>query len=119
MRDTQGFYVNLPGRTVGAFEAAGARFYNEAILVTAVGSLLIRTGRQFTAAPKLGRTHQSVLVFVKGDPRRATEPCGEDLAIKGAITEEDALQRLPAMRAERDSIARSWHDQTGRLPSSR
>ncbi len=37
VRDTQGFYVNLPGRTVEAFEAAGAHFYNEAILVTAVG----------------------------------------------------------------------------------
>lgn len=77
VRDTQGFYVNLPGRTVEAFEAAGARYYNEAILVTAVGSLPIRTGRQFTAARKLGRTHQSVLVFVKGDPRRATGACGE------------------------------------------
>ena len=77
VRDGRGFYVNLPGRTVEAFEAAGARFYNEAILVTAVGSLPIRTGRQFTAARKLGRTHQSVLVFVKGDPRRATEACGE------------------------------------------
>jgi hypothetical protein len=76
VRDDSGFYVNLPGRTVEAFEAAGARFYNEAILVTAVGSLPIRTGRQFTAARKLGRTHQSVLVFVKGDPRRATEACG-------------------------------------------
>ena len=77
VRDARGFYVNLPGRTVEAFEAAGARFYNEAILVTAVGSLPIRTGRQFTAARKLGRTHRSVLVFVKGDPRRATEACGE------------------------------------------
>ena len=75
--DNRGFYVNLPGRTVEAFEAAGARFYNEAILVTAVGSLPIRTGRQFTAARKLGRTHQSVPVFVKGDLRRATEACGE------------------------------------------
>ena len=77
VRNAQGFYVNLPGRTVEAFEAAGASLYNEAILVTAVGSLPIRTGRQFTAARKLGRTHQSVLVFVKGDPRRATLACGE------------------------------------------
>lgn len=77
VRDDRGLYINLPGRTIEAFEAAGARFYNEAILVTAVGSLPIRTGRQFTAARKLGRTHQSVLVFVKGDPRRATETCGE------------------------------------------
>lgn len=44
--------------------------------VTAVGSLPIRVGRQFTAARKLGRTHQNVLVFCKGDPRKATEACG-------------------------------------------
>jgi hypothetical protein len=61
---------------VDAFEAAGARFYNDAILVTAVGSLPIRAGRQFTASRKLGRTHQNVMVFCKGDPRRATEACG-------------------------------------------
>lgn len=77
VRDAQGFYANLPGRTIEAFEAAGARFYNDAILVTAVGSLPIRVGRQFTVARKLGRTHQNVLVFCKGDPRKATEACGE------------------------------------------
>jgi DNA modification methylase len=76
VRDDDGGYVNLPGRTVEAFEAAHARFYNDAILVTAVGSLPIRAGRQFTASRKLGRTHQSVMVFCKGDPRRATEACG-------------------------------------------
>jgi hypothetical protein len=77
VRDAGGFFVNLPGRTVEAFEAAGARFYNDAILVTAVGSLPIRVGRQFTASRKLGRTHQNVLVFCKGDPKRATEACGQ------------------------------------------
>jgi hypothetical protein len=77
VRDAGGFFVNLPGRTVEAFEAAGARFYNDAILVTAVGSLPIRVGRQFTASRKLGRTHQNVLVFCKGDPKRATEVCGQ------------------------------------------
>jgi DNA modification methylase len=77
VRDGDGCYVNLPGRTVEAFEAAGARFYNDAILVTAVGSLPVRVGRQFEASRKLGRTHQNVLVFVKGDPRKATEACGE------------------------------------------
>jgi hypothetical protein len=77
VRDVGGFFVNLPGRTVEAFEAAGAKFYNDAILVTAVGSLPIRVGRQFTASRKLGRTHQNVLVFCKGDPKRATEACGQ------------------------------------------
>ena len=77
VRDAGGFFVNLPGRTVDAFEAAGARFYNDAILVTAVGSLPIRAGRQFTASRKLGRTHQNVLVFCKGDHKRATEAIGQ------------------------------------------
>ncbi len=77
VRDGAGFFVNLPGKTVEAFEATGARFYNDAILVTAVGSLPIRVGRQFTASRKLGRTHQNVLVFCKGDPKRATEACGQ------------------------------------------
>jgi hypothetical protein len=51
--------------------------YNEAILVTAVGSLPIRVRRQFESARKLGKTHQNVLVFVKGDPRKAAEACGK------------------------------------------
>jgi DNA modification methylase len=76
VRDDDGCYVNLPGRTVEAFESAGAQFYNDAILVTAVGSLPVRVGRQFEVSRKLGRTHQNVMVFVKGDPRKATEACG-------------------------------------------
>jgi hypothetical protein len=76
VRDEHGCYVSLPGRTIDAFKAVGARLYNDAILVTAVGSLPIRVGRQFEASRKLGRTHQNILVFIKGDPRRATEACG-------------------------------------------
>lgn len=72
-RCKKGFYRNFVGITVDAFEAAGARFYNEAILVTAVGSLPIRVGKQFKSARKLGKTHQQMLVFVKGDPKRATD----------------------------------------------
>lgn len=76
VRDEDGFFINLPGRTIEAFEHAGARYYNDAILVTAVGSLPIRVGRQFEASRKLGKTHQNILIFCKGDPRRATEACG-------------------------------------------
>jgi hypothetical protein len=76
VRDRQGFYRNLPGATVAAFEAAGLRLYNDCILVTAVGSLPIRVRRQFEVSRKLGKTHQNVLVFVKGDPRAAAEAIG-------------------------------------------
>jgi hypothetical protein len=76
VRDPKGFYRGFVGDTVRAFEDAGARLYNEAILVTAVGSLPIRAGRAFDSGRKLGKTHQNVLVFCKGDPRKATEAIG-------------------------------------------
>ena len=77
VRDKKGNYYNFVGDTVQAFRAAGLHFYNEAILVTSVGSLPIRVGRQFASGRKLGKTHQNVLVFVKGDGKRATQACGE------------------------------------------
>lgn len=70
-RDKRGLYTGLPWRTIAAFEQAGLRLYNEAVLVTALGSLPIRTGKQFKSGRKLGKTHQNVVVFVKGDPKRA------------------------------------------------
>ena len=72
-RDKRGMYRNFVGDTVAAFTEAGLQYYNEAILVTSVGSLPIRVGRQFEGARKLGKTHQNVLVFVKGDPKKATQ----------------------------------------------
>lgn len=76
-RDKRGIYANFVSRTIAAFEAAGAPLYNEAILITTAGSLPIRAAKQFRATRKLGKTHQNVLVFVKGDPRAATKACGD------------------------------------------
>jgi hypothetical protein len=89
-----GFYRNFIGSTVSAFEAAGAGLYNEAILVTAIGSLPIRAGRTFKATRKLGKTHQNILVFCKGDPRKAVEACGDvnvDEALEGIEPDEASL----------------------------
>lgn len=76
VRDPKGMYRGFVADTIAAFEDAGAHLYNEAILVTAVGSLSIRVGNQFTVSRKLGKTHQNVMVFVKGDPKKATSACG-------------------------------------------
>lgn len=76
VRDKRGNYRNFVGDTVEAFRAAGLHYYNEAILVTAAGSLPIRAGKQFTSGRKLGKTHQNILVFVKGDGKRAARACG-------------------------------------------
>lgn len=72
-----GFYRNFVRDTVAAFEDAGARYYNEMILVTSVGTLPLRAGKVFCSGRKIGKTHQNVLVFCKGDPKVATEACGE------------------------------------------
>lgn len=76
VRDRKGFYRRLISDTEQAFEDAGARLYNEAVLVTAVGSLPIRIAKQFEGARKLGKTHQNVLVFCNGDPKLATQAIG-------------------------------------------
>jgi DNA modification methylase len=72
----EGFYRGLVPDTIRAFEDAGARFYNEAILVTSTGSLPVRVATMFTATRKLGKGHQNVLVFCKGSARKATEAIG-------------------------------------------
>lgn len=70
IRDKAGFYRNLVSDTIAAFRDVGALLYNEAILVTAIGSLPIRINIQFQAFRKLGKTHQNVLIFYKGDPKQ-------------------------------------------------
>ena len=76
-----GHYRGLVPDTIAAFREAGLEYYNEAVLVTAVGSLPLRTRRQFHASRKMGKSHQNVLVFVKGDPKlaAAANPLGDGL----------------------------------------
>jgi len=76
VRDKKGNYYGFVPDTIKAFTDCGLKFYNEAILVTAVGSLPIRVGRQFESGRKLGKTHQNVLVFIKGDAKKATADIG-------------------------------------------
>ena len=99
VRDPRGMYRGLVADTIAAFRAAGAELYNEAVLVTPVGSLPVRVGRQFAAARKLGKTHQNVLVFVKGDPKKATAACGAvevgEVPYGEEITEEEVVEDEP------------------------
>lgn len=76
IRDSHGNYRGLVPDTIRAFRDAGAEHHNEAILVTAVGSLALRGARIFSGARRLGKAHQNVLVFCKGDPKKATAACG-------------------------------------------
>lgn len=76
-RDKKGTYRNFIGDTVAAFQDAGLAFYNDAVLVTAIGSGSMRAGNYFETSRKLAKTHQNVLVFLKGDAKRATAAIGK------------------------------------------
>lgn len=72
---TTGMYRDLVGETVLAMSAEGLGYYNEAVLVTSVGSASMRVSKQFDAGRKFCKTHQNVLVFCKGDWRKAAAYC--------------------------------------------
>jgi len=73
VRDKKGFYRNFVSDTIQAFQDGGMKLYNDAILITMVGSLPIRVGKQFSSYRKLGKTHQNVLIFYKGDIKNIRE----------------------------------------------
>ena len=70
IRDERGVYRNFVADNIRVFRELGLHYYNEIILVTAVGSAAIRAGNQFSAGRKISKTHQNILVFYKGDLRR-------------------------------------------------
>lgn len=88
-RDENGFYRNFVSDTIAAFQDAGARLYNEAILINAIGTLPLRVGRFFAGYRKLGKAHQNVLVFYKGDPDLIKENFGE-IEMRQIATENTA-----------------------------
>jgi len=62
-----GPYLGLVPGTAQAMTDAGLAYYNELVLVNAIGTLQLRAGRQMAASRKVGRTHQNILVAYKGD----------------------------------------------------
>lgn len=89
VRDERGYYRNFVGETVRAFIDAGMSLYNEAILVSPSGSVAVRIPRAFGPYRKLGKIHQNVLVFYKGDVKRIPEEFGVlDLQGRTGILDE-------------------------------
>jgi len=88
VRDKKGNYYDFVGDTVQAFKEAGLNYYNEAILVTPCGSVAMRAGKSFSSSRKLGKAHQNVLVFVKGDGKKAAQACGEVQVDLGVLESE-------------------------------
>lgn len=74
-KKTGGLY-NFPKDVVDIFERSDFNYYNEAILMSGVGSAAIRASNQFPKGRKLLRVHQHLLVFYKGDMSKIVEHFG-------------------------------------------
>lgn len=77
IRDNKGAYRNFVGDTVRCFQNAGLHYYNEVILVNSCGSLPIRIKSQFNSGRKIGKRHQNILIFYKGDMKKIKDIFGE------------------------------------------
>ncbi len=67
IRDKSGEYRNFVGDTIKAFQDAGLRYYNHAILIGSTGNAGVRARRNMRMR-KLVHQHQDVIVAVKGEP---------------------------------------------------
>lgn len=65
---TTGCYIGLVPKVIDIMQRAGFNYYNELILHTPVGNLMMRAGRYMNQNRKIGKQHQNVLVFYKGNP---------------------------------------------------
>jgi DNA modification methylase len=77
-RSKTGPYYGLVPDTVKAFEDAGVHFYNEMILVTQIAAKALTVAEGFVKSRKIGKIHQNILVFVKGNPVKAASKCKID-----------------------------------------
>ena len=69
VRDKKGYYRGFVPDTIAACKKAGLKFYNECILVEQIATGAMRAGKQFEARRKVVKTHQNVLIFVKGNEK--------------------------------------------------
>lgn len=72
IRDKKGNYYRFPDDIKTIFEEQGMPLYNEAILINAVGTAMLRARRTFRTR-KLVKRHQNVLIFYKGDTSKIKE----------------------------------------------
>ena len=89
IRDSAGAYRGFPAATIRAFVEAreDVHLYNEAVLVNQAASLPARARNMFDPGRKLGRQHQNILVFWKGN---SLEPQAIGAAMGGSPDFGDA-----------------------------
>ena len=69
VRNKKGYYYNFVSDTIKAFEVAGLIYYNEIILTQPIGTAALRANNIFGKYRKVIKSHQNVLVFLKGNEK--------------------------------------------------
>ena len=64
-----GVYLGIIPKIIQIMCNAGLHYYNEIILQTPIGNLHMRAGAYMSNARKIGKQHQNILVFYKGNPK--------------------------------------------------
>lgn len=90
IRDPRGCYRGLVAETIRAFGKAGLELYNDGIILDPVGSAAVRAARIFNGGRKLTRMHQHLLVFVKGDWKKAVA----QLPRENVVAVEEAVAQM-------------------------
>jgi len=77
VRGKNGDYIGTIPKTISLMENAGYQYYNEIILVNGAGTLPLRAGKSMRASRKVGKHHQNILVFLKGNAKLAAKELGD------------------------------------------
>jgi len=77
IRDKRGNYRCFVENTIKIFLSHNTHKYNDIILVNAIGTLPIRITNQFKNKRKVGKMHQNIIVFLKGNVDLMVHDLGE------------------------------------------
>jgi len=74
VRDKKGAYIGLVSKIIEMVASLeNMSFHNDCVLLNSVGSARLRANNSMTATRKVSRMHQNVLVFLKGDAKKAAK----------------------------------------------
>ena len=96
VRDKKGFYRGFIEDTKDIFKKFGMKLYNEFVLLEAYGTAALRAGNTFRRGRKVIKTHQNVLVFLKGDVAQVM-PMLQDFS-------QEIAQSLESIKEEESEI---------------
>ena len=89
VRDARGHILDMR-KTMQDAAPEGWRLVNDLVLLNSIGSARLRAARAFTGTRTVTRIHQDVLVFVKGDRKKAAQRLGDVAMLELPDTDEDA-----------------------------